>query len=70
MVVLEPSVPEPIRRAFMRLDQEYAPLSPVAPVGVPSYSTDDLPPASMYPGTIAYNSTLGSLVYSDGSAWS
>jgi len=36
---------------------------------VPSYATTDLPDATDHEGAIAYDLTLNTLVYSNGTAW-
>ncbi|MFN7611563.1 MAG: hypothetical protein ACK5QX_11615 [bacterium] len=70
MVALrEPGIPEWAQRLLLRLDGLYAPRVPRSPVPLPAYATADLPPASKYPNTIAIDTTLGQIVYSDGSAW-
>lgn len=69
MVVAEPGIPDWALRLIQRLDEEYAPLTPRSPVGVPAYATADLPPASAFPNRIAYDKTVGAIVFSDGSAW-
>lgn len=68
-MVIEPGSSPEMRRLILRLNDEFQPLMPVNPVAVPSYATADLPPASKWPFAIAFDTTAGALVVSDGSAW-
>lgn len=68
-MVIEPGIPDWARRAFLAMGLEFQPRIPQAPVRLPAYATADLPDAAKYPNSVAIDTTLGQIVYSDGSAW-
>ena len=71
-MVIEPGIPDWANRMFRAIAKSYAPLVPAAPTRVYSAPTADLTAslAAKYPQCIAYDTTLGQFVYSDGATWS
>ena len=57
-------------RLKLELEREFDRLTaPSAPVIAPSFATSDMPSAASYPGGIIFNSTIGVLAASNGTAW-
>jgi hypothetical protein len=70
-MVIEPGIPDWARRMFLALPKSFAPVVPTNPTRIYSAPTADLTAelAAKFPQSIAYDTTLGQFVYSNGSAW-
>lgn len=66
---VEPGVPDWFKRWTLRNEQAWVPLVPVRPVRLPTYPTTGLPSAAAYPYCLAFDTTLGAAVVSDGTNW-
>jgi len=67
--VVEAGSPDWMRRYALRCLDYFLPRVAQGPIKVKEYATADLPPAASYPYTIAFDTTLGTLVASDGTNW-
>lgn len=65
----EPGTPEWWGRFLLRVYDLFVSTNPTKPVKIPAYATADLPDPAMFADCIAIDSTLGAVVYSNGSAW-
>lgn len=67
-MVIEPGIPDAVRRMFLRLPEEFALSQPTQPTKL--FSKDQpLPDASLYAGHVMFDKTLNAPVWSDGSNW-
>ena len=69
-MVIEPNLPDPIRRMFLRLSESFQPLQPIQPTRLYAKPTTELPDPAKYPNSIMIDTTTGAIVVSDGINWS
>lgn len=68
--LIEPEAPQWFRRFVLRLESVFVTRYPTAPVRVCSFdATADLPPASEWPGCIAFVRSPAGFVGSNGTTW-
>ena len=65
---IDPASPEWFKRWAVQLQQEFS--KPAnGPDRLYAQPSVNLPPASKWQGAVMYDTTLGSVVYSDGATW-